>query len=86
MNEIPYSSKESFVTGRSFVTTKDNVFEPSDPFCHAAEFMEILRTHYSEDGINLSEEILLMFTDGVGDHNITRVSTQVPITCLFIYY
>ena len=81
MNEIPISSNES---GSPFVTTKEKLFDPSDPFRHATVFLEILRTHYSEYGVSLSAEILLIYSDGGVDHNITRISTQVSLQCLFI--
>ena len=84
MSEIPNTAKESLLSGRPFVTTKDKVFEPSDRFHHGAELTSILRSQYSTDAASLDREILLMFTDGGGDHNITRISTQVSLICLFI--
>ena len=83
MSEIPNTAKESFLSDRPLVTTKDKVFEPSDPFRHSAELTSILRSHYATDAFNLDKEILLMFTDGGGDH-ITRISTQVSLIRLFI--
>ena len=83
MNEIPNTVKESFLSGRPFVTTKDTVFDPSDPFCHGAELTSILRSQCPTDVVSLDKEILL-HTDGGGNHNIARISTQVSLICLFI--
>ena len=41
-SETPNTAKESFLSGRSFVTTKDKAFEPSDPFHLGAELASII--------------------------------------------
>ena len=65
------------------MTTKENVFEPSNCYPHAAELLSILRLHYSNDEVTNSNEILLRFSDCGGDHYVDYISTQILLTCLY---
>ena len=56
MSEIPNTAKEPFLSGRPFVTTKDKVFGPSDPFRRGAELTSILRSQYSADALILGKK------------------------------
>ena len=43
-----------------------------------------IREKGSEDGIKCSEQILLLCTDGGGDHKISKISVQISLICLFL--
>ena len=49
-----------------------------------AELCKEIRDKCSDDGINCSEKIILLCTDGGGDHNVLKTSVQVGVLCLFL--
>ena len=81
--DIPESTKHIFFSGVPFVTTKEKVSEPSNWYCLATELLNIARSHYSNDYVTNSNKILLLFSDGGGDHNVAHISTQILLICLF---
>ena len=83
-NEIPEESNESFFTGKATVITKDRLFERSTPVRHMTELCTEIREKGSKDGIKCSEQILLLCTDGGGDHKISKISVQISLICLFL--
>ena len=76
---IPNSLDDSFYRGRVYVGIKDAVFEPSSPLRHATELHSVLK---SQDEI--SKPILLIYSDGGPDHNLTFLATQISYICLFL--
>ena len=83
-NEIPEESNGSFFTGKATVITKDRIFEKSTPVRYMAESCTEIRQKHSKDGIKCSEQILLLCTDGGGDHNASNISDQISLICLFL--
>ena len=81
--DIPDLIRDSFLTGTPYVTTKEKVFQKSDPFRHATELTNIIRDQYSNDGIVLDKDILLIYSDGGGDY-VTFYPTKVSLICLFL--
>ena len=47
-----------------------------------AESCTEIREKRSEDGVNCSEQILLLCRDGVGDHNFLKISIQISLIYL----
>lgn len=84
--DIPEHSSDSFYSGRLHVTVKDKVFEPSTAMRHSTESVSILRSVASDDGINLTNPILFMYTDGGPDHRCTYFSVQIACIALFIAF
>lgn len=84
MSEIYNTAEQSFLSGRSFVTTTVKTFEPSDPFHHGAELTSTIHSHYWRDDASLDKEILPMFTHSSGDNNVMRIPTQISLIYLFI--
>ena len=82
--EIPESTSDSFYQGIPYVTTKERIFQSSGPFRHAAEMLNIIQADFSTDQVQLAEEILAIYSDGGGDHNVTHGSVQVSLLCLFL--
>ena len=68
--DVPSGRLDSFFSGNVFVTSKENIFEPSFPFRHGAELLRIQENHlYSQK--ELREKALLLYTDGCPDHRLT---------------
>ena len=63
--EIPEKEDESFYQGQVFVSLKDSIFQPSGPFRHMAELMQILK---KQDKV---KPVLLFYTDRGPDHRVT---------------
>lgn len=82
--DIPDSAKESFFTGKIFVRTKDKIFQPSSPYRHASELIDIVRSKYSDDGISGAKPILAMYTDGGPDHRVTYETVKLSLVALFM--
>ena len=78
--DIPQSLEDSFYRGQVFVGLKDAVLEPSSPLRHCTELAKILP---QED---TSSSILLLYTDGGPDHNLTFLSVQLAIIALYIHF
>ena len=43
-----------------------------------------IRVKRSEDDIKCSEQIQLLCRDGGADHNVSKISTQISLICLFL--
>lgn len=80
MDTIPETAAESFYRGQVYVGVKDAVFEASTPFRHAAEMRKILRA----ENLLESLQVLLLYTDGGPDHNVTFVTVMLAHICLFL--
>ena len=63
-NEILEESNEPFFTAKAIVITKDGIFEKSTPVWDMTELSTKIREKRREDGINCSEQILLLGSDG----------------------
>lgn len=75
---IPENVSDSWYQGRVFVGTKDAIFQPSSPICHATEVTTIiLKKCYSP-----VPPILFVYSDGGPDHRLTYVSVQISLDCL----
>ena len=79
--EIPESSKDTFFCGQPNVTLKDRIFQKSSPLRHATE----LSAQITERIEDFYKPILLLVTDGGGDHNVTHGSVQASLVALFIH-
>ena len=80
--DIPDSIKSSFITGTPYITTKEKIFQKSDSFHHATELANIFHANDSTDGISLDKQILLMYSDGGADHNVT-FNSKISLISLF---
>ena len=78
--EIPESSKETFFTGQPTVTLKDRIFQKSGPLRHGTELSGQIKDRIND----FWKSILLLVTDGGGDHNVTHASVQASLVALFI--
>ena len=76
---VPDSLDDSFYRGKVYVGIKDAIFEPSSPLRHATELHSILKSVDSDP-----KPILLIYSDGGPDHNLTFLSTQISYICLFL--
>ena len=79
-DDIPSTSFESFYRGCVWVSIKDAAFQPSPPWRHSAEMKKV-----SEEAKLLDDlQVLLLYTDGAPDHNITFMTAVVALLCLFL--
>ena len=76
--DIPESIEGSFYRGQVHVGIKDNVFEPSSTWRHATELKSIFEINQ-----RIVRPLLLLYTDGGPDHNITFIKTQLSLIALF---
>lgn len=76
--DIPSSIEESFYTGQVYVGLKDPIFEPSSALRHATEMGKIITQR------NLGNPVLVMYSDGGPDHNVTFLKTQLALISLFL--
>ena len=79
-SDIPDSVFESFYRGRVWVSVKDAVFQPSSPMRHSAEILKVLKAAKLLDDL----QVLLLYTDGGPDHNITFMTVILSLLCLFL--
>lgn len=84
-NDIPEKVDQSFFGGKVFTTVKDRIFEKSSPMRHAAELTDQIRNNFSNDGVTCSNEILFIYTDGGGDHNVTNPTVKISLLALFVH-
>ena len=67
--DIPNFAKDSFFNGTICVTTKDKVFQPSNPMRHGAEVCQVLsECDYCSDTGELNTPFMFIYTDGGPDH------------------
>ena len=67
---------KSHFIGKVSVCLMDGVFQASSPLRHSAELHRLLQSL----PIN---PILCLYTDGGPDHQITYISVQISLICLF---
>lgn len=80
--DIPDDPQDSFYRGKVCAILKDSVYEPSNSFRTVYELEQYLR------GANRSQlwedvKILIIYTDGGTEHNITHESVKIPLCLLF---
>ena len=75
--DIPSSLDGSFYRGKVHVGIKEAIFEPSSAIRHATELNKIL-------GLYDPKPILLIYSDGGPDHDLTFLTTQISYICLFL--
>ena len=78
--DVPETIDGSFYRGQVFVGIKDAILEPSSPLRHSTELSKILREQ------NNNSAILLLYTDGGPDHNVTFFSVQLGLIALFLHH
>jgi hypothetical protein len=76
--DIPESIEETFYGGQVYVGIKENCFEPSNPWRHATELHNVLKSE------NQNKPILAMYCGGGPDHRLTYASVQMSLICLFL--
>ena len=76
--DIPENIDDSFYRGSVHVGTKDSVFQPSSANRHAAELLKLLSQRDEK------KPILLLYTDGGRDHNVTHISPQISLINVFL--
>ena len=81
--EIPDSPNDSFFTGQPFVSSKDKITQPSSPYRHSAELVQLVRANYSDDGLSASKPVMIILSDGGPDHRVTFGSMHVSMVALF---
>lgn len=75
--DIPDNSRGSFYHGDVYITLKDKICQPSNPFRHAAETIKIVRSYFSHYDVNTSKPIIVRYTDVGPDHWRTFASVQL---------
>ena len=81
--DVPEDPSDSFFAGHPFVTNKDKVTQPSHALRHATELTNLIRTHFSEDGLTSAQPIAVVLSDGGPDHRVTFGSVKVSSLTLF---
>ena len=81
--EIPDSGTSSFFSVTDTNTLKDRIFEKSSALRHAVELSDQVR-EMNNGSSQLTKEVLLLVTDGGGDHNVTHASVQIALIALFL--
>ena len=76
--DVPVTIESSFYRGRVHVCLKDAVFQPSTPFRHGIELLNLLKRKGDVP------PILLLYTDGGPDHRVTYYSVKCALICLFL--
>ena len=65
------------------MSLKDRVFQKSSRFRHVTEIHNQLEA-LNDSEVSSAKEILLLVTDGGGDHNVTHTSVQLSLGALFL--
>ena len=76
--DVPGTIEESFYRGQVLVGIKDAVLEPSSPLRHCTELSKL----FCEREIN--NPIMLFYTDGGPDHNVTFLRVKLGMIALFL--
>ena len=76
--DVPADTEGSFYAGQVYVGLKDSIFEASSSLRHATELSSIILER------DLKHPLLVMYTDGGPDHNLTFLKTQLSLICLFL--
>lgn len=77
---IPEDIEESFYRGNVHVGLKDSALEPSSPNRHAAELSRLLLERQN------NRPMLLIYTDGEGDHTVTHLGTQISLINIYLQH
>ena len=77
--DIPETIDGSFYRGNVHVGIKDAVLEASSPIRHCTELYKVMSLQGN------THPILLLYTDGGPDHNITFFSVQLALIALFLH-
>ena len=80
--DIPDDSQSSFYRGQPVVIIKDSIFQPSSPYRHMAEFVDIAKDHFDEEDV---PPLILFYHDGGPDHRVTYYSVLISYICAFIW-
>ena len=75
--DIPNTIDESFYRGQVYVGVKDAIFEPSSGLRHSTELSKVISQSVS------GKPVLLIYTDGGPDHNLTFAANQLALIALF---
>lgn len=78
--DTPDSIDGSFYQGQVYVGIKDAILEASSPLRHSTELSKILKEQKGNPAI------LLLYTDGGPDHNVTFLSVQLSLIALFLQH
>ena len=79
----PDRPNDSFFTGQPFVSSKDKITQPSSPYRHSAELVELVHAKYSDDGLSASKPVMIILSDGGPDHRVIFGSVQMSMVALF---
>ena len=77
---IPEDVKESFYWGNVYVGLKDSALESSSQNRHATELSKLLFQCQND------RPMLLIYTDGRGDHNVAHLSTQISLINIYLQH
>ena len=75
---VPSTIEDSFYSGQVYVGLKDPIFEASSALRHATELNKIISQR------NHSHPVLVLYTDGGPDHNVTFLKTQLSLISLYL--
>ena len=75
--DIPNTIDESFYRGQVYVGVKDAIFEPSSGLRHSTELSKVISQSVPD------KPVLLIYTDGGPDHNLTFAANQLALIALF---
>ena len=76
--DIPDSIDKSFYDGQVYTTLKNTILQPCSPMRNMAEISQII--------VDQGKPILVVFSDGGGDHRLTFLSVQLGFVSLFVKY
>ena len=66
--EIPDSPNDLFFTGQPLVSSKDKITQPSSPYKHSAELVQLVCANYSDDGLSASKPVMIMVVQITESH------------------
>ena len=78
--DIPENIDGSFYRGQVLIGLKDAALEPSSPLRHTTELSKVILER------KIQSPILLLYTDGGPDHNVTFLSVQLGLIALFLQH
>ena len=76
--DILESIEQSFYHEKVYVSLKDPVFQPSDPFCHMTELCKILIDQIDH------KPFLFLYTDRGSDYQVTYLRVQMALITIFL--
>ena len=83
--DIPESPNDSFFTGQPNVVNKNKITQPSSPYRHSAELVQLIHAINisGDDQTSSCKPILVIMSDGGPDHRVSFGSVQVSMVALF---